>query len=178
MVSKIEVDTIAHSGGTTGITIDSSGRILKPSQPVFEAWYTGSELAFSTGSNQALVYNNVTQQGGTNYNTSTGKFTVPITGFYCLTLKNNFYNIAVDNTMYHGLLQNGTGFGTDEETIEEYMTSSHATLDYILSATIIRQYTANDTLQPYVRVGDAGNGTGRTNYTAKHYQIFAGFLIG
>lgn len=177
-MSNLLVQNIKHTNDTSAMTIDSSGRILKPSQPVFEAWYTGSELTFNAGSNAALTYNNVEQQGGTNYSTSTGKFTVPITGFYCFTLKNNFYNIAVDNTMYHGLLQNGTGFGTDEETIEEYMTSSHATLDYILSATIIRKYTSGDTLQPYVRVGDNGNGTGRTNYTAKNYQIFAGFLIG
>ena len=175
---NLDVGTIRATNGTTAMTIDSSGRVLKPSQPVFEAWYTGGNLSFSTGSDQAQVYNNVTQQGGTNYNTSTGKFTVPITGFYCLTLKNNFYNIAADNTMYHGLIQNGTGFGTDEVTIESYETSSHATLDWILSSTIIRKYTASDTLQPYVRVSDAGNGTGRTDYRAKHYQVFSGFLVG
>jgi len=178
MASILGIDTIQHQSGTTAMTIDNNGHVLKPSQPAFESWYTGGNLTFNSGSDAALTYNNVTQQGGTNYNTSTGKFTVPVTGFYCLTLKNNFYNIADGNIFYHGLIQNGTGFGTDEITIESYETSSHSTLDWILSSTIIRKYTASDTLQPYVRVGDSGNGTGRTDYRAKHYQIFAGFLIG
>jgi len=176
-MSNLLVQNIKHTNGTTAMTIDSSGRPAYPNRVAFEAWYTGSNLSFSTGSDQALVYNNVTQQGGTNYSTSTGKFTVPITGFYCFTLKNNFYNIAADSTMYHGLIQNGSGFGTDEDTIEEYTVSSHATLDYILSSTIIRKYTSGDTLQPYVRVSDAGNGTGRTDNDGKHYQVFAGFLL-
>ena len=178
MASELHVDAIKHSGGTSAMTIDSSGRPAFPNRVVFEAHYTGGNITFSTGSNQALVYNNVVQQGGTNYNTSTGKFTVPITGFYLFAIKNNFYNIAADNVMYHGLLQNGTGFSSDEATFGEYMTSSHNSLDYTLSSTIIRKYTANDTLQPFVRVGDNGNGTGKTDATALSYHTFSGFLIG
>ena len=178
MTSTLKVNTIAHSGGTTGMTIDSSGRPAFPNRVVFEAHYTGANLTFNSGSNAGLTYNNVEQQGGTNYSTSTGKFTVPITGFYCFAIKNNFYNIADGNIMYHGLMQNGTGFSSDEATFGEYMTSSHDTLDYTLSSTIIRKYTANDTLQPFVRVGDNGNGTGRTNAEALNYHTFSGFLIG
>tara|TARA_Y100001973_G_C5187292_1_gene328666 strand:- start:744 stop:1280 length:537 start_codon:yes stop_codon:yes gene_type:complete len=178
MASELHVDAIKHSGGTSAMTIDSSGRPAFPNRVVFEAWYTGANLVFNSGSNAGLTYNNVEQQGGTNYSTSTGKFTVPITGFYLFAIKNNFYNIADNNIFYHGLMQNGTGFSTDEATLGEYMTSSHDTLDYTLSSTIIRKYTANDTLQPFVRVGDNGNGTGRTNAEALNYHTFAGFLIG
>ena len=178
MASELHVDAIKHSGGTSAMTIDSSGRPAFPNRVVFEAHYTGGNITFSTVSNQALVYNNVVQQGGTNYNTSTGKFTVPITGFYLFAIKNNFYNIAADNIFNHGLLQNGTGFSSDQATIGEYMTSSHNTLDYTLSSTFIRKYTANDTLQPFIKVGDAGLGTGATDATALSYHTFAGFLIG
>lgn len=145
---------------------------------VFEAHYSGANLTFNTGSNAALTYNNVVQQGGTNYSTSTGKFTVPITGFYSFAIKNNFYNIADGQIMYHGLLQNGSDFSTDEATYGEYMTSSHSTLDFTLSSTIMRKYTEGDTLQPFVRVGDAGNGTGQTGNNALNYHTFAGVLIG
>jgi len=178
MASELHVDTIKHSGGTSAMTIDSSGRPAFPNRVVFQAWYTGGNLAFSTGSNQALTYNNVEQQGGTNYAVGTGKFTVPITGFYLFAIKNNFYNIAADNTFNHGLIQNGTGFSTDEVIMGEYETSSHASLDWTLSSTIIKKYTANDTLQPYIKVTDAGNGTGRTDYEALSYHTFSGFLIG
>ena len=53
MVSKLEVDTIAHSGGTTGMTIDSTGRILTPARPAFRARLTTGS---GGGSNGTLVF--------------------------------------------------------------------------------------------------------------------------
>ena len=34
-MSKLSVNTIAHTGGTTAQTIDSTGRILTPARPAF-----------------------------------------------------------------------------------------------------------------------------------------------
>jgi len=177
-MSNLLVQNIKHTNNTTAMTVDTSGRPAFPNRVVFEAHYTGGNITFTSGSNQALTYNNVSQQGGTNYSTSTGKFTVPITGFYLFAFKNNFYNIADGQIMYHGLLQNGSGFNTDEATFGEYMTSSHSSLDFTLSSTIIRKYTASDTLQPFIKVGDDGNGTGKTDATALSYHTFSGFLVG
>ena len=33
MASELHVDAIKHSGGTSALTIDSSGRVLQPSVP-------------------------------------------------------------------------------------------------------------------------------------------------
>ena len=41
MTRTSKVDNIAHSGGTTGMTIDSSGRILMPN---VVAWFVGKTL--------------------------------------------------------------------------------------------------------------------------------------
>ena len=35
MASTLKVNTIQHTGGTTGLTIDSTGRILQPAKPAF-----------------------------------------------------------------------------------------------------------------------------------------------
>ena len=47
-MSKIQVETISHTNNTTGMTIDSTGRILTPARPAFQA----------RGSNEAYVTTN------------------------------------------------------------------------------------------------------------------------
>ena len=178
MASIIKVNTIQDATNSNkAMTIDSSGRPAFPNRVAFEAWYTGGNIAYNSGSNAVLTYNNVVQQGGTNYSTSTGKFTVPITGFYCICLKNNIYYVDAGNGVYHGVIQNGTGFSTDEASIEGWLVPND-TGDQTLTSTFIRKYTAGDTLQPYLRTEESGEGTGRTNSTAKNYTAFSGFLIG
>ena len=111
MASILKVDTIQQTSGTNAMSIDSSGRPTFPNRPAFEAWYTGSNMTFNSGSNAGLTYNNVEQQGGTNFSTATGKFTVPITGIYFFSLLNNTYDVDANKYFRHGVLFNGTGFG-------------------------------------------------------------------
>tara|TARA_R100001510_G_scaffold56051_1_gene60913 strand:- start:47 stop:529 length:483 start_codon:yes stop_codon:yes gene_type:complete len=78
MASELHVDAIKHSGGTSALTIDSSGRVATPARPAFNVWYSGSNLA----SAQTIVWNNEEVNVGSHYNTSNGRFTAPITGVY------------------------------------------------------------------------------------------------
>ena len=41
MTGILKVDTIQSSGGTTGLTIDSSGRMFTPARPAFYIRKTG-----------------------------------------------------------------------------------------------------------------------------------------
>ena len=78
MSSILKVDTIQNTGGTTGLTIDSSGRVLTGSQPRFFAHSP-------TGYNTAGVLQNFTQvvvNNSDGFNSSTGIFTAPIAGTY------------------------------------------------------------------------------------------------
>ena len=38
MASELHVDAIKHSGGTSALTIDSSGRVFTPVRPAFFAY--------------------------------------------------------------------------------------------------------------------------------------------
>lgn len=172
MASELHVDSIKHSGGTSAMTIDSSGRVLKPSQPAFEAWFTGNNMTINSGSSAGFICNNVEQQGGTNYSTTTGKFTVPITGFYFFSLLSNVYGVDANKYFRHGMTFNGTGFSTDEEHILSYWTTGD-TGDHTLSSSFVRKLTAADTLQPFIRVEESGGAS-----AGRMWQNFSGFLVG
>ena len=88
MASTLKVNTIQHTGGTTGLTIDSSGRILQPTKP---AWRIGrsDNLAGVNGSTTAINFDDVADtnrdfftQGGVTV--SSGVVTIPVTGIYHL----------------------------------------------------------------------------------------------
>ena len=83
MASTLKVQNIAHTGGTTAMTVDSSGRILQPTKPAFSA-NRSSSLTIDN-SNATVVFNAVTHNQGNHYNSSNGIFTAPVSGLYYLS---------------------------------------------------------------------------------------------
>lgn len=106
MSSDLNVDTIKDTGGTTAMTIDSSGRVLRPQMPAFSAYRDAGDVGTST----LYIFNNVHFNNGGHYSTSTGRFTAPVTGIYQIstmlmcrdnaTYNNKYYDIRVDGTTY------------------------------------------------------------------------------
>ena len=75
------------SVGAVRMSIDSSGRVTKPSQPFARIRHTAqSALTLTNGVVSVIPFNSVEEQVGSNYNTSTYRYTAPVTGTYLLTV--------------------------------------------------------------------------------------------
>ena len=82
MASTLKVDTIAHTGGTTAMTVDSAGRITEPAKPFFHVAGLGSNMNVATGSDTVIPFSSVVHDVGSNWNTSDHRFTAPVNGIY------------------------------------------------------------------------------------------------
>ena len=90
VATNIQSDTIKHSGGTTGITIDSSGRINTPTRPLFYSRGYASTISSATAINgvtptgnlRIMLFDEVAINVGNHFSNTTGKFTVPTAGIY------------------------------------------------------------------------------------------------
>jgi len=90
MTSTLKVQNIAHTGGTTGLTLDSSGVVSQPARPSFillgipndigsQATVIWGQSSFTPGTQSQL-------NGGFAYDASNGYLTVPKTGLYQLNI--------------------------------------------------------------------------------------------
>ena len=155
MSSIIKVDQIQNAAGTTGLTIDSSGRVLQPAKPCFTATLTNGDISATND----LVFNNEVFDIGGNYSTSTGKFTAPITGIYWLA-----WNITFN-------AQSGN------KQIEIYVNSSDISIQAIsgmaagdneyqsAAISFAYQLTANDTIYAKVIAGAVEGASGRCSFS-------------
>ena len=93
MTGILKVDTIQNNGGTTGLTIDSSGnvtapvRILQPKAPHVLVDFGGGN-AYTSVTAGTIPFDNIGEHSGGGdaaYSTSTYKFTCPIDGIYAVT---------------------------------------------------------------------------------------------
>jgi hypothetical protein len=73
---------ITDNASATSISIDSSGRVTKPYQPMFNVRNdTGQSISSGTG-NQTITFGAVNNNVGSHYSTSTNRFTAPVAGYY------------------------------------------------------------------------------------------------
>ena len=84
-MSNLLVQNIKHTNGTTSITVDSSGRFVSPARPFFEVRKSGNQTgitASNTGNATIITFNVVGANVGSHFDTSTSRFTAPVTGVY------------------------------------------------------------------------------------------------
>ena len=153
-----------QTNGADRLTVDSSGRIRKPSQPAFCAHEDGGS---SYSNNVTIVFPTVKHNAGSHYNSGTGVFTAPVAGRYF------FYSQLLGDAsgsraIAYLSLNNSTGSG--DQTVE----MSAVTTQYnSCTATVILDLAANDN----VRVRTGGSET--NFYGGSSFQnIFCGYLIG
>lgn len=164
--TNLQTDNIKSSGGTTAMTIDSSGRVLQPTKPSFCARHNGS--SFNT--NGATIAWNLTNGTygsfdiGNNYNTSTYKYIVPITGVYWFQME------SITNTNANEMTLQIRGGSDGTSTIQQ----SHITKDHsnwqTQQISVLQSCTAGDQIHCYQ--------VGSVNWYGSTWGWFGGCLIG
>lgn len=74
-----------YNGGTNTVAIDASGRVTMPYQPYAHVRRGSSSTFYSQSSSSTVPYQEVITSRNLSWNTSTGGFTVPVTGVYAIT---------------------------------------------------------------------------------------------
>lgn len=162
-----DVTAIKHSGGTSALTIDSSGRTLFPSRPAFSATRDAGDVAVG----DIIVFDDARTNIGNHYDTSNGRFTAPIAGtyaFFCYAMSDaapNDVNITLQ------FQKNGSNIGDSSALARG---SSDISLGIHVGGQIIITLAVGD----YIDVKNA-SGTGGVIYaTGNAHNEFSGFLIG
>jgi len=167
MASTLKVNTIQHTGGTTGMTIDSAGRILTPTRPAFKASIFTQTGRTTHTTIETSPYDTVQVNVGNHYNNSTYTFTAPITGNYYFTVSQNKYGKLILYLYKNGAFYHGG----------EFLQDSGSSWEHCTIATII-PLNANDTIQPKHKLVDNGGTQYAWNGGSDNWDSFSGFLMG
>ena len=156
-------DTLNFStAATERMRIDSAGRVTMPYQPAFISFMT-------VGSTAVIVpFDAVSLNRGSGFNTSTYRFTAPVSGVYWFDLRVTFAGSGVNpnaGIIYLGI--NGTRGRDFFEGMPAWSTNTE------LSSSVIIALTAND----YVDIRNPNGGTIQGG-NAIYYSLFSGYLIG
>tara|TARA_R100001463_G_scaffold12813_2_gene34466 strand:+ start:4266 stop:4784 length:519 start_codon:yes stop_codon:yes gene_type:complete len=82
MTSTLKVDNIAHTGGTTAMTINSSGLVI-PRIPILQVNATDTDQSASTGSGSVKVlWETVEIDTVSGWSTSNNNYTPNVAGYY------------------------------------------------------------------------------------------------
>ena len=87
-IDGTNLDAYDLSAGVTRMRIDASGRVTMPYQPYLRATVANGTTSINFGTTHANVtvpYNQIVENTGNHFNTSTYQFTCPVAGVYAIT---------------------------------------------------------------------------------------------
>ena len=150
MASELHVDAIKHSGGTSAMTIDSSGRVLTPNRPTFRARRINN-LSLGGGSDtQNLLMNAVDFDVGSGYDTSTGVYTVPLGGVYFFFINARFDDVAsggYSRAIIHNDKTGATSYTDLVNVLHSIVGTGMSTNYHTIQASGLLQCATNDTIK-------------------------------
>ena len=164
MASTLKVNEIQHTGGTTALTMDSTGRILTPARPAFRALKTSSQTA--SANNTLITWDSASINTGNHF--ANNVFTAPIAGLYTFSIIVLTPN-ATDIETYH---LGFTPSGGSLTTLARWM-STNAAGHETLSGSMIHEMGVGETMGLYLSsTNDAIYGE------SSRWSTWCGYLLG
>ena len=151
MSSILKVDEIQNTGGTTGLTIDSSGRALRPVIPFGQA--SMGNAAVSATNKIGLEYN-IVSGGGLTVDQTNDRMIVPVAGLYQIGFTHLTDNLT--STVGIEMRKNGT-------TIQGGKTQVKGQTYVSIGLNMIISLEANDYIEWWAVDGTVHNNTTYNN---------------
>ena len=167
-MSTLKVQNIQHTNGTTGMTIDSGGRVLTSTRPAFYAKIGSNQNNIAVNQWVDVAFSNIIANQGSHFGGTV--LTAPVTGYYHFSTYLRLDNVDTAATYYLlGWLIGGTAIQAD--LIDPNFSSDLSFMGRNSSLTYYM--TASQTAQ--VRIYQA-NGTSQTDVMTDSW--FSGHLVG
>ena len=171
MASTLKVQNIAHTGGTTAMTVDSSGRVTKPQTPAFHVGLASAQTLSTTAAtvlfeDRGTSYNNFLQGGIT---ISSGVITVPVAGVY------QFNTLIRANSVGSGFITAKISRNSvlSSEAVGYIIIGNTRSTDYDnLTGSTVYNMSASDTVKIEMKT------SADTSWNVGTQSEFSGFLIG
>jgi hypothetical protein len=161
-LTKISQLSSIGNTGVTGITIDSSGRMLTPARPAFRVYKNTNQT--SSSNNETVTWEVESFDIGGNFASNT--FTAPITGVYSFTVQWLSLNEGTQSDIFLNIA--GNNFSNSRSAGEG--TSRHKTC----TLNFVGQVTSGQAVN--VEISSAGQGM--YGDSGGSWSYFCGFLIG
>ena len=156
-----------EGNSTTQMNIDSGGRVTMPNQVAFAA-YRNSSNNNTTNENPVQYETEIFDIGG-NYNTTSDRFTAPVSGKYFISASLGFYKNGDVRAVEFYLRRNGNYYMRCDSFVQQTQgnnTHNQATIAVLISL------SANDYVDLYM------NATASINiYASTKNNQFCGFLV-
>ena len=161
------------TAGTERFRVDSDGNVTKPNNPMFRATMTASRTISSSDWHKIQFDTDTASECfdvGSNFDTSTHRFTAPVTGYYQFGLNqridggnNQYYRVAFyKNGSPGGNYSNGMAIYRDTDGFNYYT----------FSITSLIQLNASQYVEAYAYSYND------TSWTTQRESIFYGYLVG
>ena len=167
----------SQDSDVTAMTIDASGRVLKPNQIHFHVRPTTSISLTEGNDHQTIIMGTAVRNIGNAYSTTTGIFTAPIAGVYLFAANIRYDSAASGGYIRTMIINAGTGapdttpWNDYNDTFSAINGSGHSTNYETISCTAIMYCNANDKV--YLQGGHNNDG----DVTAHLESQYSGVLI-
>ena len=171
-ISTLKVDTIKSTGGTTAMTVDSSGRVLRSVLPAWRIGLTSQQTETSAGLKKVAFdttsSKNCFLQGGVT--SSTGTITVPVAGLYNVGATIRIDDVTGSNYIIAYIRKNQADNPLETTYV---IVDDHGTNYHTLTVNDLFQCQAGDELECYIYVQSDSS----WNLAAER-SLFNGHLVG